>query len=499
MKDSFSSLALFKPGCLARDIGVPQYLQLVNLIKDLLEAGSLAPGQLLPSTRELAAHLHVSRKTVLRAYDELLFVGLFDTAKGVGTFVCETASAKYETVSSESRLLVPPFSRYARLLMSCDSHNYFDEHLLKYGASPVELLPSKQWRQCNLEVLRQFNLSHKDYDLSSNRPTSLRLKKTLVGYLSRRKGINCSVEQVKVFNSTTTPIWIIAKIFLDAGESVAMENPGYPYARAIFQAHGCSICLVPVDEAGMCIERLKQIEPPPKLVYITPNHDPLGLKLSLARRIELLEYCTDRGILVLEDDYGYEFDGNYRTLPPLFRMDTNGQVMHLSTFWKTLFPLTTAGFIILPRGLEQAFERAMRQPENSLGASLTCLEEVTLSRFIGRGHLEKHLQQIINVYFEREQALRQAIVRHLYPLAQAQSESASMHFSVKFDEAIDPSVIKKCAEEVNFPLSSIAPYYCESPPEHQFLVSYAHVKACEAQNAVLKFAEKLQTCDKASN
>jgi GntR family transcriptional regulator/MocR family aminotransferase len=488
MNEKLSTLALFSPNSLQAKAEAPQYRQLIDKIKSDLESGRLSPGQMLPSTRELAAHLNVSRKTVLRAYEELLCLGTFDTAKGVGTFVAQGISS----TRTRAQEIIPSFSRYARHLLATGYNSDTHEQLLSYGACPPDLLPTKQWTQCNQEILRFLNLSQKDYENTTKRPTARQLQKTLADYLNRSRQIQCHPSQIRIFNSNSVPLWNLAKLLLDAGDYVAVENPGYPHARAIFKAHGCNIQTIPIEEDGLCLKTLENLTPTPKLVYITPLHDPYGINMSIERRRELLEICERKGILIIEDDYGHEFADKQSQLPPLFSLDQNQRVIYLATFWKSLYPLTTASYMVMPQYLEEAFDQTLNQPDNCFSSYLPCLEEATLNRFITRGFLDRHLRTTRSIYRQREKHFRSSLWANLGNLATLSNEMPGMHLCLRFKDFIDAQNIDACAKDTNFPLFPMSKYYSSPTRTNEYIVSFAHLDLELATTQIQDFSNRLE-------
>ncbi len=494
MKEAAPTLCLFAAGELRSGSSSPQYLQLVVLIKNMISSGRLILGQMMPSTRELAERLDVSRKTVLRAYEELLSQGYLETERGIGTFVAEQGKkANPACDATEDAEMAPSLlSRYARtLLTSVPKTSHLNIlHLLNFGAAPAELLPIKQWRQCTLELWREFDWSELDYEFAPGHRTGLQT--VLVDYLFRSRGLRCSSEQIAVFGSAMTPIWLLSRLLLDAQDNVVVESPGYPYARSVFESLGCTVTGIQIDEEGLDVALLDKLTPPPKLVYVTPSHDPTGITLSVRRREHLIWLAKNKNILIVEDDYDREFDSKYSRLPTLFSMCDSGQVIYLSSFWKTLYPLITCGFIVMPVNMLAAYNRALTEPDNNCVPRLPCIEEATLSRFLSQGILERHTHKISSVYASRQRAVVSAVTRHLGELAVLSKESAGMHIRLKLNTNLDRETVMEIASDTDFPLASTAPYYIENWPANEYLVPFGHLDESTSENLVGAFARRLR-------
>jgi GntR family transcriptional regulator/MocR family aminotransferase len=497
MKVSTDTLALFAADAGFKEIGTPQYQQLVDLIKNMLSSSLLVAGQMLPSTRELAQHMGISRKTVLRAYEELICQGYFDTERGIGTFVALTPLAPLHRQPSSN--LEFPLSHYGKNIVARTANNTAVKHaiydqlrLLNFGAGPAELLPVKQWRQCLLEFLRNFNWEDLDFEFAPGRPSSL--EAAISEYLFRARGVTIQEEQKLVtFTGSRNPIFLLSKLLLNHGDHVAVENPGFPYARAVFQELGCQITGIPVDEEGLIIEALEGVWPLPKLIYVTPSHDPTGATLSLRRREALVKFAQEKKIIIVEDDYDYEFDSSYSRQPTLLSLAAPGQVLYISCFWKTLYPLVTLGYMVLPENLAQTFIEALHLPENPLPAQLPCLEEATLTRFLKSGMLERHIHKITPVYMSRHRALRSALTKHLGGKIKVAKNTAGMHLCVNFgDLTASENFVLSLADQGDLAMVSTASYYINPSEKHEYLLPFGHMNEEAIEKAVCQFSQKLK-------
>lgn len=472
----------------AADGAVFDYERLVRLVKKLLAERKLSDGQMMPSTRVLCRQLGLSRNTVLRAYDELLSQGYLSSSKGVGTFLVDKDRGP---VSLGGEIDYGRFlSGYGRELSSLPGDRGLTEGAsakLHYGASPAELLPVRQWRECSLAVWRDFDWNGLKTDFDPYRNTAL--PQALSQFVHRTRGITCSPEQIFVFDTALSPLYLLASLLLDEGDCVAVEDPGFPFARQVFGQSGCRIEPVPVDSSGMRVDHLRKLDGL-KLVYVTPSHDPTGVTLSTVRREELVKLAEERDFMIIEDDYDNEFDIQQGRTTSLFGMD-NRRVIHLANFWKTLYPLVNVSFLVFPAGLASTAACAVTT-HSHFAAKLPCVEEEVLVRFLRQGILERHVRKLQATYSSRRRALVQSLLRHFGTAAVVASESAGMHTKVTFSLPVSDDDMQCLADAAGLPLVPLAPFYIrEGCPAGTFIIPFGHFNEAVIEECVERFAASL--------
>jgi GntR family transcriptional regulator/MocR family aminotransferase len=472
------------------------HAQLTANIVLSIESLALLPGQHLPSSRELARILGVSRRTVVRSYEDLLSQGFLKSVDGIGTFVRHRAADAPRESDGETRDI--KLSDYARRLMGIQPTILASQHIpqINYGAPPPELLPTRQWRQIMLRHCREHDLSSLDYD---SEPFGYRpLREAIASFLARFRGLKCSAEQVIVFVDAIYPLALVARLLLNEGQRVVMEEPGYPYARLSFNVLGAEVVPTPADENGMQVERLVEQNERADIVFVVPSHhDPLGGALSLDRRKGLLQWAHSCGAMVIEDDWECEFSYGGSPLPTLFALDKTGSVVYVSKFYKVLFPLSNVGFVVIPRKLIPVFQRAKQLLQSDVSTRLSLQDHYGLTAFLDEGVLERHIRKVQAEYALRRQAFIAAFNKHLRNLAVLNPVSAAMHFAVRFKEPVDENVICALAAKSELPVVPTRPYYMLEPVAGEFMFSFAQVKADVMDARVEKF-KGLLGADRAS-
>jgi GntR family transcriptional regulator/MocR family aminotransferase len=223
-----------------------------------------------------------------------------------------------------------------------------------------EQLPWQAWRRCLNRAVRDQQAETLLYGEVQG---DLRLRLGLVDYLGYSRGLPCSADQLLITQGAQQGLDLLARVRLAPGDCVAMEEPGYPPARAVFEAVGAKVIPVPVDEEGLCVDRIPDQA---RLVYLTPSHQfPLGMPMSLSRRLALLERARATEMLIVEDDYDGEFRFEGRPLEALKRLDHHQQVAYLGSFSKVLHASFRMGYIVMPGGLQAALLQAKSLTDSS--------------------------------------------------------------------------------------------------------------------------------------
>ncbi|MFM6850728.1 MAG: PLP-dependent aminotransferase family protein, partial [Terrabacter sp.] len=372
------------------------YAQLREAVLD----GRLAEGDRVPATRELAASLRVSRGTVTAAYDRLLAEELLQSRRGAGTFVASgcvppalspggargrrtrpgavTPSAAWRSPSAPSR--VPGAAAYD----------------FSVGVPDASLFPLATWRRIVSGTLRQGRLTAADtYD---ERGTG-RLEGEIARYAGVSRSVVASADDVVTTSGAQQALDLVARVLLEPGDVVAVEDPGYTAAARLFTTHRATVRGVPVDGEGIVVDALPDAA---RLVYVTPSHQhPTGVAMSRARRTALLEWAARRDAVVVEDDYDSEFRFADRPLEPLQNIDREGRVIYVGSFSKSLLPGLRVGYAIAPASLTPALREAKRVTMWD-GDAVT---QRALADFLAEGHHAAHVKRATKVYRVRRAAL----------------------------------------------------------------------------------------------
>ena len=383
----------------------PLYVQIYAQIRERVLSGKLPAEARLPSARELAAELGVSRNTVESAYLELLAEGYILTKARSGYFV-----------SAIGHEVLPAPLRRASTPASAPRTSYaFDFH--PAGLAPSSF-PASVWRKYYLEHLRMDEPLLARYGDPQGDPA---LRAIVREYLERSRGVACAVEQIVICSGLQHSLDMVAQLLRGRCTALATEDPGYPLPREVFANHGYEVTPIPVGPGGLDLDALASSAC--DIAYITPSHQfPLGEVMPIANRLRLIEWARHDKFLI-EDDYDSELRYQGKPIPSLQGLQPGGNVIYTGTFSKILSPALRLSYMVLPASLLDAYRRRFRFHLPS--AALP--EQRTMTAFMEGGHLERHLRRMRTVYRKKRQALTTALARHFGNKAEIIGQEAGLH------------------------------------------------------------------------
>lgn len=371
--------------------------QIYRQVREAILGGRLRRGERLPPTRELAQRLAVSRNTVGLAYEWLLAEGLLSGRRGAGTFV------EGDPLGQSPRRDGAPLRQRAvwRGLAAPASREREPSFDFGAGMPDVRLFPFDTWRRLLARQLRRSTLRG-DYGDPAGHPE---LRAAIARYVALSRGVQASAEDVIVTNGAQGAFDLVARVLVQPGARVAVEEPGYPPPRLLFESCGARVAPVPVDGAGLDVAALP---PDARLVYVTPSHQfPLGMAMPHARRVALLEWADRRGAVVVEDDYDSEFRFGGRPLETLQALDRTGRVVYVGSFSKSLLPTLRLGFLVAPPSLREA----LRAASYVAGWHVQGPAQAALATLIRDGLLARHVRKARREYAARHDRLLRILER----------------------------------------------------------------------------------------
>ncbi len=469
------------------------YKVLAEAIKQAISDGRLKPGARMPSTREFAESLQISRQTVLRAFEELISQGYLDSAVGSGTYVSERLPLPQEETNhskKEQSIAAAPLSlsNYAKRLLKTYSTQAAAEdetEEMTFGISNPAELPLTVWERM---LLRHCHLADPSLYSQIGSLGYYPLRQAIASYLGRARAVRTSAQQVAIFPGFQPAIDLLCRLLINEGDTVVVENPCYAGVRRTFISHGANVVSIDTDADGMRTDELHNI-PDCKLIYITPSHqDPTGVVLSNSRRQELLKYAQKTGALIWEDDYDSEYRYGNTPAPSLQGMDTSENVIYFSSLWKTLGPVVRLGFLIIPPRLVEAVSTA----RSVLEPAPPMLEQYALTDFIAEGHLEKHIHRTRVAAAKRRSALIHSMIVELGDLVAIARETSGMHLLARFDSSLSEFSIKSAAKKANLSILSTRSYYIDRQGRGEFLIAFANGDEQVISASVKAFAKALK-------
>jgi GntR family transcriptional regulator/MocR family aminotransferase len=391
-----------------RPAGAPAARWLTESIRAEILGGRLAPGARLPATRDLAQQYGLSRGTVVHVFEQLRSEGYVVGVTGAGTRVSDVLPEQLlqlpkevrPTAVAEGSLQRAParaLSGFADRVTFFRGYEPRSLRAFRANQPALDLFPTTLWAQVAARRLRRASTAL----LLGTEPLGYPpLREAVVDYLRISRGVRCEVGQVVIVSGAQEALDLVARLTLDAGDRVAIEDPGYRGAARVFEACGATLVPVPVDADGMTVggERWRGV----RLAYCTPAHQfPLGMSMSLPRRLMLLDWARASGGWVFEDDYDAEYRYAGHPVPALQGLDRHGVVCFSGTFSKVLFPSLRLGYLIVPPALVDAVAAA----KSVVTRHAPLLDQAILADFIADGHFARHLRRMRQTYAERLQLL----------------------------------------------------------------------------------------------
>lgn len=438
-----------------RDSKTPAYRWLYAAVRGEILDGRLRPGTRLPATRDLAERYGLSRGTMVSAFEQLKSEGYVEGSVGSGTYVSKvlpdellqvTRKAGVEsTVQRKHRRKISDYGKRVRLF---PSYAIRPSRAFRANVPALELFPTNLWAQISA---RRFRRASTNFLLGCDPLGYHPLREAVADYLCTSRGVNCVPEQIAIVSGVQQAIDLTARLLLNPGDRVCLENPGFPGAAMAFEAAGAKVSPVRVGDEGMELPgaELRGV----RLVYITPGHQfPLGITMSLARRLELLKWAQNSGAMIFEDDYDSEFRYSGRPVPALQGLDRNGLVLFAGSFSKVLFSSLRLGYLVIPQDLINLFSATISLTTRH--ASLP--EQAVLCDFIMEGHFGRHLRRMREVYARRLSVLLEGAREKLTGLIKISEIEAGLQTVGWLCEGIDGETATRAAAgrdvEV-FPLS----------------------------------------------
>lgn len=450
--------------------------QIANRVRAAVVAGTLAPGTRLPSSRALSAQLGVARGTVDAAYAVLSGEGAVETrgAGGAarGTIVSRQVGARPEAPVQRSMLLAPEKAVPPAAPLP-----------FRMGLPALDAFPRKLWSGLSVRAARAMQPN----DLNYPDPAGyLPLRQAVAAYLGVSRGIACQPEQVLITAGFQGALALVRHALLRPGDAVWVEDPGYQQAQQALEAGGTKLVPVRVDRDGMRVASGIVAAPRAKMAMVTPAHQcPLGVSLSLPRRLALLAWAADAGAWVLEDDYDSEFRYTGHPLPALKSLDRADRVLFAGSFSKVLYPALRLGYLIVPEELSDAFQRASRM----LTAGQPHLEQRIVATFMEQGHFARHLRRMRGLYADRRKALAASLTAALGDKVTIELEAGGMHLLARFPGAADDGVLVRRAAKAGLSPTALSGLTMAHDCGQGLLLNFANLPVEAVEAAVQRLAE----------
>ncbi len=484
-KPGIGSLLAFE----LRHAGPPLFQQLYLQLRQAVLEGRVRPGARLPATRLLARDLKIARGTVLAAYDRLASEGFLDLRHRSGVFVAEDlpiappAPAAEPTRPAGSR--PPRLGIRARDAASAGPIGVGGRTSARWpgcfavGAPDASHFPFELWARL---LARTWRRPPAHLPAGGDAGGHPELRAAIADYLAEARGISCDPGHVLVVSGIRQALDLACRLLLDPGDQVWMENPGYPGIRAVLAANGAEVAGIPVDEEGIDVAAGRMAAGEARLVCVAPSHQfPLGVALSLQRRLMLLDWAREAGAWVLEDDYDSEYRYAGRPLAALKSLDADNRVIYVGTLSKLLFPSLRLGYLVAPPQLADSFRR--------LRAALDDQPSMMADEL---GHLAAHVRRMRQIYAARQRAFLKAARVHLRGLVAFRAEESGLHLVGRLGERLkgrSDKALAEAARREGIALSALSDYDVFGDGPQGLMFGYAAAPEALVAPALQRLAE----------
>ena len=456
-----------------------KYISLYKAIKQCIQEQELPHNWVVPSTRSISEVLQLSRTTVIKAYELLLLEKLITAKAGSGYRVLGTPTSELKANTNENLIVAhyPSVSeRGAAFLQNVSILNRQSNQTIAFtpGLPPIDIFPINQWKNLLNTYWRYIKASDLSYGESAG---SALLKTQICHYLHVSRNIKCTPEQVLIVSGSLQSIYLIASALINQGDGVVLEDPTFPNVHSIFKSTLAKLLPVPLDDAGIDMQALNAVaHEQPKLIHVTPSdHYPLGIKMSLQRRLDLLQWASKHSCYLIENDYEHEIGNLKNSLPTLFSLDKEQRTIYLGTFNRLLYPSIRLGYMILPAHLVPVVEALQEHSHRFVPPSL----QMVMGQFIERNYLFQHLKNLSEVAQERALYFKTQFAEHNSTMFIQEQAFNSLHLLAHFNKQKSTDEERYLVDKLEKNEISVHPLskcYIKTAAQVGFIIGYSTVR-----------------------
>jgi GntR family transcriptional regulator / MocR family aminotransferase len=466
-------------------VGEPLFKRIYAGLRTSILSGALPSRGKLPSTREMARQLGVSRTVVVLAYEQLLAEGFVSGRIGSGTYVGHGIGRRYGTRPEKPiELKLASFGSAAEQATTRVSVRSQRRSALPYdfayAGCDAEAFPLQAWNRILLRCARKTPVSELDYGLAAG---NLALRHAICTHLRRSRAVQCDPSRIIVVNGSQQALDLITRVLIERGDAVAIENPAYQGTSEVLRTAGARLLPVPVDRQGIDPDRLPERA---RAVFVTPSHQfPTGATLSLERRIALLDWARRKNAVVVEDDYDGEFRYEGQPLESLQGLDRDSRVIYVGTFSRTVFSSLRIGYLVAPSVLVPALT----------GAKWLCdrhtpnLEQQTLAEFISNGAYGRHLRRVQRRNAVRRRTLLDAVDQYLGNRVELTGDGAGAHVAIWPRRRVSEESVVAQAKLRGVGIYGLATYHLRRPPRPGFMLGYSRLTDDQIHEGICRLAQ----------
>jgi GntR family transcriptional regulator / MocR family aminotransferase len=463
-------------------------------VRSAILDGRLKRGMRLPSTRELARRYGVSRGTVITAFEQLHAEGYLEGKVGRGTYVNTLLPEDFlhakrgASTLDRARKFPPSLSQYAQRLGPTPDARGQPAHAFRAAEAALDAFPITLWAQIASRRLRGATRTL----LADVDPRGYRLLREAVSnYLGTARGVRCTTEQVIIVAGIQQGLELTARLVLDPGAPVWVEDPCFFGVAAMFKALAAKIIPVPVDLDGLNVVEGQRRSDRAKLAYVTPAHQfPLGVTMSLDRRLALTDWARRTGGLIFEDDYDSEYRYSGRPIPALQGLDQSDSVIFAGSFSKVLFPSLRLGYLVAPTRLIDKFAAARYLMDRHSAV----IDQAILCDFITEGHFGRHIRRMRELYASRLTVLRESVQRRLGEFLTIPETEAGVNIVGWLGKGLSAEAVARAAAERNVEVIPINRFALKKHRPEGLLLGFGAVGDRELLRGVEVLADAVEKC-----
>ena len=466
------------------------YVQLYDWFRSAIISGHLRAGQKVPSSRQLAAELKISRITVLSAFQQLHAEGYLEGTVGSGTYVAKSIpDHAVKLASGDAPRKLPANAQHGPRRVSKLGTKFLSSpgiprgfRAFQVGLPALDRFPKATWSRL---LIRHSRQTKKELMAYGNPMGRLGCREAIAEYLNVVRGVRCQPAQIMIVTGSQQALDIAARVLLDPGDPAWIEEPAYPGAVRAFAAAGARLVPVRVDQEGLDVNRGIKRRPDARVAVVTPSHQfPLGMTLSATRRVLLLDWATRNGSWIVEDDYDNEYRFGIRPIASLQGLDKDERVIYVGTFSKVLFPSLRIGYLIIPNDLIPAFT-GIRETSDIFPPPL---HQEVLTDFIREGHLERHIRRMRMLYMERHDTLVAEIRKKLGADFEVATANAGTYLVMLLPKGFRDTALAEKAAQVDISTVPLSNCYQEEPRKQGLILGYGGVNRKQIRDGVSKLA-----------
>lgn len=466
----------------------PLAVRLQHAVRALVLGGHAPGGARLPSSRMLAKQARLARETVDAAYHQLELEGFVVRRQGSGTFVAprDAAPAGASGRAGAKGRGLAGLSERGQVLTAGGGVIERDRPVPFALLPDVEIFPLQSWQRIAGRAVRAKSRSELLYAEAQG---YLPLREEIAHYLAACRGIAVSPGQILVLSSSQQALGLIAKLVASPGDRIALEDPGYHGAQMAFRGAGATLLPIPVDRDGLAVEQLGTAQAQVRAVYVTPsNQYPLGITMSLERRLALLDWSERTGSWIIEDDYDSEFRYDGRLIAALQSLNARGNVLYVGTMTKVLFPGLRIAYLVVPEPLATAFVTG----RSLLDGSAAKLNQVVLADFMREGHFTAHARRMRQIYQARRDLFVAAFERHLGAFATCNLPRAGLHVTALLKDGVDEAATLAAAGRAGIVLRGLGRLTLGAASAGGWLMGFASRPPQDMEDALMRLAHALR-------